>query len=136
MFCEFSCKVRIVILTSFSDENISRINVFARNVRNIVYFYTHMFNNRISDTLCIVLFYNFFCNISSFLCLILWLFSVKSIYSRLLHRVFMLSLMHTFSSCYFLQVILHFLLIISGAWFRRSFLSFSFLCFWCLKAYF
>ena len=105
MFCEFSCKARIVILMLFSDKNILRINVFARNMRNIVYSCTHMFNDCIFDILCTVLFYNFFCNISSFLCLISWLSSIESVYSRFLRRVFMWSLMRTFSSRYFLRII-------------------------------
>ena len=117
----------------FSDKNISRIDASARNVRNIVYFYTCMFNDRIFDILYITLLCNFFCNISSFLCLISWSFSIKSIYSRLLRRVLMWSLIHIFSSRYFLRVISHFLFIISNAWFRRSSSLSSFFRSWCLE---
>ena len=54
MFCEFSYKTRIIILTSFSNKNILRIDIFTHNVRNIIYFCKHMFNDHISDILCIV----------------------------------------------------------------------------------
>ena len=115
------------------NKNISRIDVFARNVRSIIYFCIRMFSNRISDILCIALFCNFFYNISSFLYLISWLFSIKSVYSWLLRRVFMWSLIHIFSFRYFLRIILHFLFIISNAWSRRLFSLFSFFCFWCFE---
>ena len=95
-----------------------------------------MFNDRISDILCTALLCNFFHNISSFLCLILWSFSIESIYSRFLRRVFMWLLMHIFSSRYFLRIISHFLFIILYAWFRRSSSSSSFLLFWCSETCF
>ena len=113
MFYEFSCKTRIVILMFFSNKNISRINVFAYNVRSIVYSCTCMFNDCISDILYITLLCNFFYNISSFLCLISWSFSVESVYSRFLRRVFMWSLIYIFFSHYSLRIISYFLFIIS-----------------------
>ena len=88
-FCKLFCRARIVILMIFSDENISQIDVFARNIRSIIYSCTRMFSDCILDILCISFLCNFFCNISSFLCLILWLFSIESVYSRFLRRVFM-----------------------------------------------
>ena len=136
MFCKFLCRVRIVILTLFFDESISRINVFAHNVRSIICFCKHMFNDYIFDILCIAWFCNFFYNISSFLCLISWSISVKSICSRSLRRAFMLSLMHIFSYRSFLRVISRFLFIILNAWSRRLFSSFSLYRFWCFKTCF
>ena len=136
MFCEFSCKIRIIILTFFFNINISRIDVFARNVRNIIYFCKHIFNDYISDILCIILLCNFFCNILSFLYLISWSFSVELIYLSFLRRVFILSLMDISFSRYFLRVISRFLFITSSAWFRRLFLSFSLFRFWCFKTCF
>ena len=135
MFYEFLCKARIIILTFFFNENISQIDVFAHNVRNITYFCKYKFNNYIFNILYIVLLCNFFCNISSFLCLILWSFSVKSVYSRLLRRVFMLSLIHIFSCRYFLWIISYSLFIILSAWSRQFCSSFSLFRFWCLKTY-
>ena len=136
MLCEFLCRVRIVILTSFSDKNISRINISAHSVRNIACFCKHMFNDYIFDILCIAWFCNFFRNISLFLCLISWSISVESICSRFLRRAFMLSLMHTSFYYSFLRVISRFLFIISNAWSRRLFSSFSPHRFWCFETYF
>ena len=102
MLCKFLCKICIIILIFFSDENISRIDVSARSVRNIIYSCTCMFNNCISDILYITFLCNFFCNISSFSCLISWLFLIKSIYSRLLRCVFKWLLMYIFFFSLFL----------------------------------
>ena len=41
------CKSRIFILKRLFNENILLNNIFARNVRNVVYFYKYMFNDRI-----------------------------------------------------------------------------------------
>ena len=55
----------------FFNKNILSIDVFARNIRSIIYFCKHTFSNCIFNISYIALFYSFFCNTSLFLCLIL-----------------------------------------------------------------
>ena len=110
---------------NISFDDISLINVFARNMRSIVYSCKYTFNDYIFNISYTSLFCSFFRNILSFLCLILWLFLIKLIYSQLLRRVFILLLIYISFSCYFSRVLLRFLFIISNAWFRWSFALFS-----------
>ena len=49
IFCDDNCKSRIFTLKRSFNENILLYNVFARNVRNVVYFCKHTFNNYIFD---------------------------------------------------------------------------------------
>ena len=61
-FCKFFRRIHIVIVIFFFNENISRIDIFARSARSIIYFYKYIFNNCISNILCIALLCSLFRN--------------------------------------------------------------------------